>query len=172
MNRSKKFVFVPFCFLAQGIRAKGIVKDYPSVIYPVAEILINENINIIQMPCCEIEYEGINRTPSGKKRYDNKEYRGICRKKAKEVVDLILRLLSNNSKVLFILGIENSPSCAVNYIFEGIMKKESGIFIEELRKEMNKQKISIPIVGINTRGMKITIERINKIIDKEKTLFE
>lgn len=172
MNRSKKFVFVPFCFFAQGIRAEGIVKDYPSIIYPLVDILASENINIIQMPCCEIEYEGIKRNTSGKKKYDNKEYREICKKRAKEVVNLMQKLLSNNFEILLVLGIENSPSCAVNYIFEGIMKKESGIFIEDLKKEMNRQKITVPILGINTRGMKVTIKRIREAINKEKGLFD
>lgn len=169
MKRSKKFAFVPFCFFAQGIRAEGIVKKYSSVVAPIAEMLIKEEINIIQMPCPEIEYEGIKRKPSGKQKYDNKEYREICQRRSEEIISLSKKLEKNGFQVLFIAGLENSHSCAVDYLFEKRLKiKGSGIFIEELKKQMEQEKIFIPLIGINIQGINKTIEKIGEVINKSK----
>lgn len=176
MKRSKKFVFVPFCFFAQGIRAEGIVKRYSSVITPIAELLIQEEVNIVQMPCPEIEYEGIKRKPAGKKKYNNENYREICQRRAKEIVAFMERLEEDNFHVLCILGLENSPSCAVDYLFErGQKLKGSGVFIEELKNEMERKKIHVPFIGINIQGVKKTIEKIKETIspiDTQKTFFD
>ncbi|PIP23389.1 MAG: hypothetical protein COX90_01920 [Candidatus Nealsonbacteria bacterium CG_4_10_14_0_2_um_filter_38_17] len=169
MKRSKKFIFVPFCFFAQGIRAEGIVKKYPSVITPIAELLIREEINIIQMPCPEIEYEGIKRKPAIKQKYNTKEYREICRRYAEEIISFAKKLKGNNYQVLFMLGLENSPSCAVDYLFErGRKLKGSGVFIEELKNEMEREKIFIPLIGINIYGIKKTTEEIEQAVSKSK----
>ncbi len=176
MKRSKKFAFVPFCFFAQGIRAEGIVKRYPSVITPIANLLIREEINIIQMPCPEIDYEGIKRKPASKQKYNNKEYREVCRGYAEKIISLAKKLDQNNYQVLFILGLENSPSCAVDYLFEqGRKLKGSGVFIEELKNEMEREKVFIPLIGINIQGIKKTAEKIEQAISKsgiQKTLLD
>jgi len=177
MKRSKNFVFVPFCFFAQGIRAEGIVKRYPAVIAPIAELLIREEINIVQMPCPEIEYEGIKRKPASKQKYNNKEYRRICQRCAEGIISFAKKMEENGYQVLFILGLENSPSCAVDYLFEqGRKLKGSGVFIEELKNEMENKKTFIPLIGINIQGIKKTAEKIEEVISKskgiQKTFFD
>ncbi len=177
MKRSKKFGFVPFCFFAQGIRAEGIIKRYPSVITPIAELLMEEEINVIQMPCPEIEYEGIKRKPSGKQKYNNREYREICQRHAEKVISFAKKLEENNYQALFMLGLENSPSCTVDYLFDRRRKaKGSGVFIEELKNEMENKKIFIPLIGINIQGIKKTVEKIKEVINKsngiQKTILD
>ena len=49
-NRSKYFVFVPFCLLAQAYQAQGLVKyEWKSSIKPFVNLLIENDINIIQI---------------------------------------------------------------------------------------------------------------------------
>ena len=54
MNRSKNFILIPFCLIAQAYQAQGIVKyNWKSSIKPIVQLLIDNDINIIQMPCAE-----------------------------------------------------------------------------------------------------------------------
>ena len=56
-NRSKKFVFIPFCLIAQAYQAQGIVKyEWKSSIKPIVDLLLNNDVNIIQMPCIGAEF--------------------------------------------------------------------------------------------------------------------
>ena len=106
MQRSNKFIFVPFCALAQGVRASGIVRKYPAIVNPVLELLMYMNINIIQMPCPELFFDGWQRRPCQKNRYDRPENRRVCREVAGGVVKMAQMCQTNGKEVCAILGIE------------------------------------------------------------------
>ena len=118
-NRSKKFAFVPFCLLAQAYQAKGIVKyEWKSSIKPFVELLIDNDINIIQMPCAESTFNNLLvREPKGLQSYDTPEFRNHAKLLAQEVSKQIKNIISSGYEVIAILGIEQSPSCCVNYIY-------------------------------------------------------
>jgi predicted secreted protein len=66
-----------------------------------------------------------------------------------------------------ILGIEFSPSCAVYNLYgppPNRVKSGSGIFIEELKKILSKEKIKIPIIGVSIYSIENTINELNSII--------
>ncbi|MCD6226441.1 MAG: hypothetical protein J7J93_01450, partial [Candidatus Aenigmarchaeota archaeon] len=95
----------------------------------------------------------------------------ICRDYAKEISDFIKKLQNENYKVLSIFGIENSPTCAVEYLFErGRKIKGRGIFIEEIKKELDNAGINIPLIGINIYGMKKTIKKLSDLLEKTRNL--
>ena len=75
-NRSKKFVLIPFCLIAQAYQAQGIVKyEWKSSIKPIVQLLIDNDINIIQMPCAETSYKNsLIREPRGISKYNTKEF--------------------------------------------------------------------------------------------------
>ena len=79
-NRSNKFVFVPFCLMAQAYQAQGIVKyEWKSCIRPFVDMLMDYNINIVQMPCAESEFKNnLIRKPMGITKYDNMEFNDHC----------------------------------------------------------------------------------------------
>jgi len=173
MKRSKKVVFVPFCLLAQGFRAEGIVKKFPAIVKPVIDLLEEYQINIVQMPCPELEYEGIKRKPAGKARYDNETYRKICKKYANQIVSFIEDLIKNEYEISAILGIENSPSCAVNYLFEkGKRVKGYGVYIEELKKKLEEKEFDIPFLGVDIYGINKTISELKEILGNEVGLLK
>ena len=53
MQPSSKCVFVSHCVLAQTVRAEGCAKS-PAVIREVVDFLVENEINIFQMPCPEL----------------------------------------------------------------------------------------------------------------------
>ena len=79
-NRSRKFIFVPFCLMAQAYQAQGIVKyDWKGTIKPIMQLLIDNEINIIQMPCAESLYKNnLIREPKGLSKYNTVEFNNHC----------------------------------------------------------------------------------------------
>lgn len=173
MNRSKKVVFVPFCLICQCVRAQTLVKKYPAIVSPVVQKLIDNDINIIQMPCPELIYQGnyggLTREPCGKLQYDNEGYRKMLRYNLSPTIKLIQKLINNNYTILAVLGIENSPTCAVNWLFEKRRRiRGTGILIEEMEKIMKEKRIEVPFLGVDIYGMKKTIRGLSELIEKHK----
>lgn len=167
-NRSEYFVFVPFCLMAQAFQAQGIVKyEWKSSIKPFMNLLIENDINIIQMPCIEASYNNsLIRNPKGLSKYDTEEFNKHCEKLADEVASQIIEV-NKNYKVLAILGIEQSPSCCVNYIYTNKgMEKRKGLFMNKLYEKI--KDLKIPIIGINRKYINKSLNELEDII-KAKT---
>ena len=178
--RSRDFVFIPFCLLCRGVVADGLAKEYSSVVTPVIQVLLSSNVNIVQLPCPEMHFcgfrQGLKRKPKLKSEYDTPGFRDICRKLCSQVADLMVALQEQKFNVKCILGIEYSPSCAVNYIYKcrtpfyssgGYTVHEAGIFNEEMMCFLSKQSLEIPFVGINLRGMKKSLDNLREILSPQ-----
>lgn len=164
-NRSDKFIFVPFCLMAQAYQAQGIVKyEWKSSIKPIMQILIDNDINIIQMPCAEASYnDSLLRKPMGISKYDTPLFNEHCEKLAILVASQIREIVDSGYKIIGVLGIEQSPSCCVNYIYtnKGMIKR-MGLFMEKLYEKISD--LNIPIIGINRKYINKSLDEISKII--------
>ncbi len=168
-NRSKKFVFIPFCLMVQAYQAKGIVKyEWKSSIRPFIDLLLDNDINIIQMPCAEAEFKNsLIREPKGISKYDIEEYNKHCEELAHKVSNQIRNIISSNYEVIAILGIEQSPSCCVNYIYTNRgMEKRMGLFMQKLYKGI--KDLDIPIIGINRKYINKSLNELSEIINNAK----
>jgi predicted secreted protein len=166
MKRSKKHILVPYCALSQGIRADSIVQHYPAIVKEVIEYLIKKDINIMQMPCPELYFDGIRRQPCGKSNYDNQINRKVCREVALNVVKMIKLIQSGGYEIVGILGVNYSPSCAVDFIAYRRPEKipGTGIYIEELKKVLKENNLSIPLIGIENYDIENTMRQLKKLI--------
>lgn len=167
-KRSKKFVFVPFCLQCQAFQAQGIVKyDWSSSIQPIINKLMEKDINIIQLPCPESffnEYDNIVREPKGLKHYNNEYFIDHCEKLAQEQLKLIKSIIDNNYEIVAIMGIENSPTCAVSFIYTNKgMENRKGIFMESLFKQLSNNNIDIPFIGINRKSIKKSMALLDNL---------
>lgn len=166
-NRSKYFVFVPFCLLSQAYQAQSIVKyEWKSSIKPIVELLLDNDINIIQMPCTESSFNNsLIREPMGLSKYDNKEFNKHCEKLATQVANEIKNIITSNYKVIAILGIEQSPSCCVNYIYTNHgNENRKGLFIEKLYEKI--KDYNIPLIGINRKYINKSLKQLEDVIEK------
>ena len=154
MKRSMKCVFTSHCLLAQVVRAEGIVKHSPGPVKAVVQFCLDNDINIIQMPCPESNCMagGLGRAPHGKTWYERNGLREVCKEIAGDQVAYMCRLIEYGAEILAVIGVEFSPACAVGYLNRGpIIEKDSGIFVEELKRELNRVRIEIPFIGVNER---------------------
>ena len=167
-NRSKKFVFIPFCLMAQAFQAQGIVKyEWKASIKPIVQLLLDNDINIVQMLCAESTFhDSLIRKPKGIKKYDTADFNKHCEKLAEDVAKQIKTICLNGYKVIAILGIEQSPSCCVNYIYTNKgMEKRKGLFIEKLSNKI--LDLNISIIGVNRKYINKSLKELEKLIKKE-----
>lgn len=165
-NRSKKFIFIPFCLMAQAYQAQGIVKyEWKSSIRPFMDLILDHDINIIQMPCAETEFKNsLLREPKGITTYNTKAFNEHCKILANKVTKQIKDLIESNYEIVAILGIEQSPSCCVNYIYTNKgMEKRMGLFMQELYK--NTKELNIPIIGINRKYINKSLTELEKLLN-------
>ena len=163
MKRSKK----PFCLLAKSYQAQGIVKyNWSSTIRPFIDLLMDNDINIIQMPCTEATFNhSLIREPKGISKYDIEDFNNHCLVKAREVGEQIKEIISSGYEVLAILGIEQSPSCCVNYIYTNNgTENRKGLFIEKLYEYV--KEYNIPFIGINRKYINKSLKELKIIIEK------
>ena len=81
-----KLVLLSHCILNQSIRAVGVKnKTGEGVLNEVLNELNRSDISLFQMPCTEYLWEGLERRAAGRQKYDNAQYREICKKTAREV---------------------------------------------------------------------------------------
>lgn len=170
MNRSKKVVFVPHCALFQGIRATGIVKKYPAIVTPVINYLVTNNFNIVQMPCPELVFDTLHRSPCKKNKYDKPGNRRVCKNISEEIVERMIELKTGGFELSLVIGVDFSPSCAVKQLTGREPRSYvsgKGIFTEELQKIMNSNDLGrIPFVGIQIYQIEKTMADIKKILKK------
>lgn len=172
-NRSKYFAFVPFCLLAQSYQAQGIVKyEWKSSIKPFVNILMDNDINMIQMPCAESTFNNrLIREPMGISKYDTEDFNEHCKRLADEVANQIKSIIEANYIVVAILGIEQSPSCCVNYIYTNHgNEKRKGLFMNLLYEKI--KDYNIPIVGINRKYINKSLKQLKMIINETKTRIQ
>lgn len=165
-NRSKRFVFVPFCVLSQAYQADGIVKyEHKGILKPIMQVLMDHDVNIIQMPCAESGFCGLIRKPQGLSKYNTEEFNKHCSELTQNVVKQIIDIKKAGYEVVAIMGIEHSPSCCVNYIYTNKgMEKRKGLFIEKVYNQLLENNIDIPMIGINRKYIKKSCEELEKLL--------
>lgn len=165
--RSKRIVLIPFCLISQGFQAKGIAREYPAVVKPMMKELLEREVNLIQMPCPEGMFggysRGLKRDPKGIRDYDVPEFRELCAILADDVIEMISAAISEGFQISAILGMEYSPSCAVN--LQADKSQRPGIFIEILMKRLEKEGISIPFIGVDKGDTGSAVSELRQLLD-------
>jgi predicted secreted protein len=165
-DNSKKAIFVSECILNQGIRAEGVKNktgDGPS--YKIIKTLLDYNIGITVIPCPEIKYEGLYRKTARKIKYDNPIFRGISESISDEVVLRIKEYQKNNYKVIGILGLNGSPSCAINFCYKDYNKgkvNEPGVLMEVLKKKLRENNLTTNFIGVENYNIEKTLFQIKE----------
>lgn len=144
---SQYCVFVSHCILAQTVRAEGCAKT-PAIINRVVQFLMKHEFNIMQMPCPESIAVGIERGKHGKKWYEEKGIRRVCKDIAEKQAIYMQKLEQAGKKVIGIIGIEFSPACSFTRDSKSVYRQE-GIYGEELRKAMKKCGVYAKMISVH-----------------------
>jgi predicted secreted protein len=157
-QRSNRIIVCAHCILNQNARVLGLA-SYPATIPEITDFLQKNKIGILQLPCPELIFSGVNRPRKTKDEYDTNDYRRVCKQIAKSTADQINEYLTNQVEIIGIIGIKNSPTCSV-----GTQPIEIGILMEELISIIEKCKIRLPVHNLNIKKTSKTIKWLTKII--------
>lgn len=163
---SQYCVFVSHCILAQTVRAEGCAKT-PAIINRVVKFLMKHEFNIMQMPCPESIAVGIERGKHGKKWYEKKGIRKVCKKIAKSQAIYMKELEDAGKKVIGIIGIEFSPACSFTRDSKSVYMQE-GIYGEELRKAMKKRGISAKMISVHPQWEAKLDKNLKDLLKRKK----
>lgn len=157
--------FVAHCLLNQNSKV-GDGAHCAGVYGPVIDVLREKGWRIEQMPCPELAFTGLGRFWAVREQLDTAAYRRHCRRLASEVADALeVRVRQGEDVVL--VGVEGSPSMGVSVTSsdparggrpewpEGTPELTSGegIFVEELRLELERRGIDMPRAGGETHAL-------------------
>jgi len=157
--------FVAHCLLNQNSKTAGGAYC-AGVDSAMIDVLRAKGWRIEQMPCPELVFTGLNRFWAVREQYDTAAYRRHCRRLAANVAEMISVRVDQGEDVVLV-GIEGSPSMGVRITSSDPDRKGrprwpdgtdehssgEGIFIEELRLELQRRGINYPRVAGGTHAL-------------------
>lgn len=163
-----KLAIISHCILNQNIRASQVLTDDTSK--DLVKFLIDNNFDIIQLSCPEIQKEHITREKHGITFFlKDSEYKDICKKIINDHRKIIDYYNKNKAYVCFI-GVQGSPTCNTN--IRGWRDLRNELKGEKMRgvlfQEIHKLYPNIDLFNLNTGKyfqksfLKITKEIISK----------
>jgi predicted secreted protein len=151
-----KVAFVAHCLLNQNAKTAGGAVC-PGIYSPVVEELRARGWQLMQMPCPEVTFTGLNRFWAVREQYDTIAPRRHCRRIVDPLAGAISVHIQRGDEVVLI-GVEGSPSMGVRITSsdparggqpqwaEGApeLAPGQGIFFEELRAALAERGVEAP----------------------------
>jgi predicted secreted protein len=155
---------------------------YPGVMREVMDQFINEGVGIVQLPCPETAYLGLNRWGMCFEQYNHANYRRHCRKILEPSVDQILAFSNAGYEIMGIIGADGSPNCGVTKIPSGLTggvirdrdmvesqlkhftyKKGSGVLLTQLINMLKQKGVAVNLMAVDESDPTalITLEKEN-----------
>ncbi len=132
MQRKKRILITSHCILNQNTVIEGEARGLGAI--PSAlDWILKEGVGVIQLPCPEFTFLGLERPPMTYEEYDTPAYRIHCRNLLLPIMEQVLEYKHSGYELTGILSIQNSPSC----------DPTRGVYMEELMKLFQENDIPI-----------------------------
>lgn len=170
MKRSKRIIVVAHCILNANAKV-GPLAMYPGVLREVMDRYIEDGTGILQLPCPESTYLGIDRWGMCREQYDHPNFRRHCRTILTPAVDQIEVFIAAGYEICGIIGADGSPNCGVTRtpsgLTGGVIKdmdtvkaqlknlnyiEGTGVFFTVLKEMLSHRKISIKFMAIDEKN--------------------
>ncbi|WP_404328645.1 CD3072 family TudS-related putative desulfidase [Mesobacillus maritimus] len=132
MQRSRRILLVSHCILNQNTVIKEEARAFGAIPSAV-DWIKNEGFGVVQLPCPEFTFLGLDRPPMTYEEYDNEEYRKHCKKILTPIMEQLKEYRRCGYEITGVLGIQSSPSC----------DQTRGVFMEELQKLFHEHQITL-----------------------------
>jgi len=184
LDKVKKVILLCHCVINEKSKVKKVDINPPGDIKEFINLLVDNEIGILQLPCPEMICYGLKRWGHVKEQFDTPHYRNLCRELFQPYLEQIKDYLANNYEIIGLVGIEGSPTCGVYktctgnwggqlgnnpYLQDAIntitLSDESGILIDEIRNILSQNNISLPLIDYNKNDMNAFMEKIKRIIN-------
>lgn len=170
MKRSKKIIVVAHCILNANAKV-GPLAMYPGVLREVMDQFIEDGTGILQLPCPESSYLGINRWGMCREQYDHPNFRRHCRRILTPSVDQIETFIAAGYEIIGVIGANGSPNCGVTKTPSGLIGgvisdintveaqlknfrylDQSGVFFTELKSMLSQREIFVKFMAIDEKN--------------------
>lgn len=179
---TRRIILVSHCLL--NVHSKVSGSGVPAAVgRSIAAALLAEGFGIIQLPCPELAHGGLSRWGQSRSQYDNVFFRAHCRRLAEDVANQLEEYVRGNYAVGPVLGINGSPSCGIDFCFDGSWGGELGdleqlpgkieklkricalgVFMEVLRDELAKRQITVDWIGVNEEEPELSLSQTLKLL--------
>lgn len=170
-GRSNKIIFVAHCVLNSNAICEGpkTPSIWPAMIDEVVEVLKKNRVGIVQIRCPEVDFFGLTRGYDTKTALDTKDFREYCRKIAIDTANVAEKYVKAGVNVVGFLGKRGSPTCAVKKLWvtkngKQVLVNDSGIFVEELTKELKNRGITVPFIDFEREELEKSIKDLENSI--------
>lgn len=178
-NRSQKLIMVAHCLLNQNSISDGTA-DFPSQFAEIVELLMENKVGIIQLPCPELLCLGLDRQDKAGALRDllseNTRIRGLMaepqnilklRSKADDVIEQLEEYRRYGFEVLGLIGINRSPSCGVETTTKNAHEEQgTGVFVEVLEERLRHKGISLEMMGVKTSRVEESVACVKELIQR------
>jgi predicted secreted protein len=175
--RSKSILFVAHCILNQNSISDGTA-TCPASVKEIVELASASQVGIVQMPCPELLCLGLDRGNADGGAYpvveENTRIRQMMSRRPaaaklkpliRQLVFQIVEYRKYGFDVRGIVGINRSPSCGVDTTSDNNQEVEGeGIFIEALRRELEKNGLAVAMVGIKAHEPEKAVEAVRALL--------
>ena len=170
MYRSKKIIVVSHCILNANAKV-GPLAEYPGVLRSVMDDFIQDGTGIVQLPCPEVSYLGINRWGMCYEQYDNPKFRRHCLKILKTSIDQLEAFSAAGYGIRGVIGADGSPNCGVTKVPTGLTggvirdtkavetqlkkfqyREGMGVFMGIFKDMLSERNISIDFMAIDEKN--------------------
>jgi len=176
-KRSRKVIFVSHCVLNQDAKLDACA-HYPGAIKEVTELLVEAGAGIIQLPCPELLYLGLDRDADRAadltvasedsriaRRMVEEGALTLCGKLADDVLRQMMEYRKHGFEVLGLVGINGSPTCGVETTWREDEERDGpGIFIKVLAKKLEKAGTSLKITGIKANDPERAVAAVKNLL--------
>lgn len=156
----KRLAVLGHCILNQNARAPGIAV-HKGAVMPLVKILEDAKYELLQLPCPEVSFNGVQRWWFVYENYDSVGYRHHCARLAR-VAALQVKSYYERGYDITLIGLGISPSCGVrmrqtNKAWKGkpfdvgdraSIGPGSGVWIEELESAFDKEGIPFRVTDL------------------------
>ncbi|MFQ6069840.1 MAG: hypothetical protein ACE5LC_04860 [Candidatus Aminicenantales bacterium] len=152
-KRSGKIIVVSHCILNVHSLEDNLAL-YPGLEEEVFQLLIRKGVGIYQIPCPEVELQGIFRKALPKDSYEHPKIRETYRKLSEAITETLGWYVKKGYEIRAVLGAEGSPSCGIDIV---------GKWKENIRgrREFPRDIEFVPGTGVFMEEFKNSLEKIN-----------
>lgn len=138
---------------------------------------LEKDISIVQLPCPEILMYGTRRWGHAKSQFDNTFFKDKCRELLAPILAQIIEYTeSPKYQVIGVIGVDGSPSCGVNFTYDGewygelcsnkslraqiesiYKQEEKGVFMQMFADMLKENALDVNILSLGDQGIKSII---------------
>jgi predicted secreted protein len=166
MKRSKKILVLCHCLLNANAKIFPLAVCggvYQTVVKPY----IDDDVGLVQLPCPEVGYLGMNRWGMTREQYDHLHFRAYCRQILQPTMYQLRAYVDAGYQLLGVIGMDGSPNCGISRTCTGFSGGEicsqvdiarqkellktvagRGVFIGILEQMLEEQNISLPYLAV------------------------